>query len=144
MPNASLPQFVTELTKLLVAIDENAADFPHMEAERQELQTLIPEIIALSAAQAAQKSQSQQTTRDLSDKTDRAKVLFAQLRAAVKAKYSTRSEKLTEFFLRPLTRRRTSAAVLAARKAEKEKKDAPPVSASTPTPTTPTTPTTNT
>jgi hypothetical protein len=140
MPSVGLPSFITQLTRLLVAMDENAADFPHMEAERQELRTLIPEVIALSAAQAAQKSQSQQTTRDLSDKTDRTKVLFAQLRNAVKAKYSTRSEKLTEFFLRPLTRRRTSAAVLAARKAEKEKEETP----TAPAPATATTPTTNT
>jgi len=126
MPNAGLPVSITDFTRLLVAMDENAADFPHMEAERQELRTLIQEIIALSAAQAAQNAQSQQTTKDLNEKLDRAKVLFAQIRNAVKAKYSTRSEKLTEFFLRPLGGKRASAALAAARKAKE-----------TPAPTTP-------
>jgi len=106
MPRKNLGTVATNFAQLLAALNSNAADFTHMEAERLELQTVIPQIITLSVEQAALNAQTQQTTKDLSEKVDRGMVLFAQLRAAVRAKYSTRSEKLTEFHLRPLTRRR--------------------------------------
>lgn len=133
MPKTSLPVVTTRFQQIVAAIGVNAADFPHVEAEHQELRTLIPQIIDLSAEQAALNARSQQTTKDLNEKVDRGLVLFAQLRNAVKAKYTTRSEKLTEFYLRPLNRRRSTAA-----KVEK-KEETPPAPASTPT-----TPTTNT
>lgn len=134
MPRASLPASVTQFSQITAAIDANAADFTHVNAEVQELKTLVPEIIDLNATQAALFAQSQQTTKDLREKLDRGQVLFAQLRSAVKAKYSTRSEKLTEFHLRPLTRRRANAA-----KVEKKKEEAPPAPAPVTTPATPTT-----
>ena len=132
MPKTGLPVVTTRFQQTLVAIGANAADFAHVEAERQELETLVPEIIDLSATQAALNARSQQTTKDLQEKVDRGKVLYAQLRNAVKAKYSTRSEKLTEFHLRPLTRRRSTAA-----KVEKKDKVAPPAPDPASTPTTP-------
>jgi len=132
MGRASLPVAVTQFQQVIAAVDANAVDFPHVAPEVQELRTLVPEIIDLNAAQAALFAQSQQTTKDLKEKVDRGLVLFAQLRSAVKAKYTTRSEKLTEFHLRPLTRRRSTAAS----KVEK-KEEAPPAPDSTSTPTTP-------
>jgi hypothetical protein len=135
MARANLPTVTTRFQQVIAAIDANAADFPHVQPEVQELRTLVPEIIEMNAAQAALFAQSQQATKDLSEKLDRGLVLFAQLRSAVKAKYSTRSEKLTEFHLRPLTRRRSPAAL----KVEKKKEETPPAPASTPT-----TPATNT
>ena len=132
MARASLPTITTRFQQALAAIDANSTDFPHVEAERQELRTLVPEIIDLSASQAALYARSQQTTKDLKEKVDRGLVLFAQLRNAVKAKYTTRSEKLTEFHLRPLTRRRSAA------KVEKKEEETPPAPDSTSTqPTTP-------
>ena len=133
MPRTNLPSVTTRFTQTIAAIEANAPDFAHVELERLELKALVPDIIELSAVQAALFARSQQTTKDLNEKLDRGQVLFAQLRNAVKAKYSTRSEKLTEFHLRPLTRRRTTAA-----KVEK-KKETPPASAPESTPTTPTT-----
>ena len=133
MARASLPAITTSFSQVLAAIEANAADFTHIEAERQELQTLVPEIIDLSATQAALYARSQQTTKDLNEKVDRGMVLFAQLRAFVRAKYTTRSEKLTEFHLRPLTRRRANAAL----KVEKKKEETPQPPAPTSTPTTP-------
>ena len=134
MPRASLPLSVTQFSQITAAIDANAADFTHVASEVQELKDLVPEIIELNAAQAALFAGSQQATKDLKEKLDRGLVLFAQLRSAVKAKYSTRSEKLTEFHLRPLTRRRANAAT-----AEKKKEQTPSAPAPASTPTTPTT-----
>lgn len=134
MPKVSLPIATTQFQQIVTAIEVNAADFLHVAGEVQELKTLVPEIIELNAEQAALNARSQQTTKDLNEKLDRGLVLFAQLRNAVKAKYSTRSEKLTEFHLRPLNRRRATAA-----KVEKKKEETPPASAPASTPTTPTT-----
>ncbi|HYU32302.1 MAG TPA: hypothetical protein VEW48_09070 [Thermoanaerobaculia bacterium] len=106
MPRKNLGTIATSFAQLLAALDTNAADFTHVDAERQELQALLPALIAMSAEQAALNAQTQQKTKDLNERLDRGLVLFAQLRSAVKAKYTTRSEKLTEFHLRPLTRRR--------------------------------------
>lgn len=131
MPKANLASVTADFTNILTAIEMNAADFIHMEAERLELRTLLPEITELSATQAALHARSQQTTKDIGEKVDRGLLLFTQLRSAVKAKYGTRSEKLTEFRLRPLTRKRRAAAP--------KVKPAPAAPAAPPEPTTPTT-----
>lgn len=110
MARITRSSITTDFTNLLTAIEANAADFTSIEAERTEFRTLIPRINEMSAFHAAQKARSQQTTKDLNELIDRGLVLFAQLRSAVKAKYTTRSEKLTEFNLRPLNRRRSPAA----------------------------------
>jgi hypothetical protein len=129
MARTNLSNVTNNFTHILVALDANDADFVHMAGERQELGTLLPEIIELNATQAALNARSQQTTKDLNEKVDRGLLLFTRLRSAVKAKYGTRSEKLTEFRLRPLTRRRAAPA--------KVKKETPAAPASTPAPTTP-------
>ena len=129
MARTNLPNVINGCTKILVALDTNDADFVHMAGEREELKTLLPEIIDLNAAQAALNARSQQTTKDLNEKVDHGLLLFTRLRSAVKAKYGTRSEKLTEFDLRPLTRRRSAPA--------KGKKETPAASVSGPAPTTP-------
>jgi hypothetical protein len=128
MARASLPAAVTQFSQITAAFVANPADFPHVQTEVDELQGLVPEIIELNAAQAALFAQSQQATKDLKEKLDRGLVLFAQLRAAVRAKYTTRSEKLTEFHLRPLTRRRGTAAPKV-----KNEEETPPAPATTPT-----------
>jgi hypothetical protein len=107
MPNINSANFTNELVQIGSALEANAGDFPHMEAERLELKGLTQEIIDLTRQQDALNAKSQQTTKDLSEKRDRSQVLFVQLRNAVKAKYGTRNEKLTEFRLRPLGGRRS-------------------------------------
>lgn len=130
MARTNLPNIINGCNKILVALDTNDADFVHMTGERQELKTLLPEIIDLNAGQAALNARSQQMTKDLNEKVDRGLQLFTRLRSAVKAKYGTRSEKLTEFDLRPLTRRRLAPAKV-------KKKETPAAPVSVPAPTTP-------
>lgn len=106
MPNTTVAALNSEAGQILKAIEANLGDFPHVEAERLELKALTQEMSDLMALQDALSAKSQQTTKDLNEKKDRSLVLFAQLRAAVRAKYGTRNEKLTEFRLRPLGGRR--------------------------------------
>lgn len=106
MSNTNVANFTRELVQIFSAVEANLEDFPHMEAERLELKGLTQEIMDLTRQQDALNAKSQQTTKDLIEKKDRSQVLFVQLRNAVKAKYGTRNEKLTEFRLRPLGGRR--------------------------------------
>ena len=106
MSNTNLANFTTELVQIVSAVEANLGDFPHVEAERLELKGLTQEILDLTRQQSALNAKSQQMTKDLIEKKDRSQVLFVQLRNAVKSKYGTRNEKLTEFRLRPLGGRR--------------------------------------
>lgn len=106
MATTNIASFTTELVQIVSAIEANLGDFPHVESERLELKGLTQEIIDLTRQQDALNAKSQQTTKDLIEKKDRSQVLFVQLRNAVKSKYGTRNEKLTEFRLRPLGGRR--------------------------------------
>ena len=106
MSNTNTASFTNELVQIVGSIEANLEDFPHVEAERLELKALTQDILDLTRQQDALNAKSQQTTKDLNEKKDRSQVLFVQLRNAVKAKYGTRSEKLTEFRLRPLGGRR--------------------------------------
>jgi type I site-specific restriction endonuclease len=108
MPKAKFSSNITDFGQTLKTLDANDADFLHIREERQEMQTLVTELEDLNVLQATLNARSQQATKDLNEKMDRALVLYAQLRSAVKAKYGTRSERLTEFRLRPLRRRRTT------------------------------------
>jgi hypothetical protein len=108
MSNTNFANFTTELVQIVSAMEANLGDFPHVEAERLELKGLTQEILDLTRQQGALNAKSQQMTKDLVEKKDRGQVLFVQLRNAVKAKYGTRNEKLTEFRLRPLGGRRAS------------------------------------
>lgn len=106
MATTNIASFTTELVQIVSSIEANLDDFPHVESERLELKGLTQEIMDLTRQQDALNARSQQTTKDLNEKKDRSQVLFVQLRNAVKAKYGSRNEKLTEFRLRPLGGRR--------------------------------------
>lgn len=106
MSNTNSAIFTKELVQIVSAMEANLGDFPHVEIERLELKGLTQEIIDLTRQQDALNAKSQQTTKELREKKDRSQVLFVQLRNAVKSKYGTRNEKLTEFRLRPLGGRR--------------------------------------
>ena len=108
MPNTNFASFTTETAQIVNAMEANLGDFPHVEAERLELKALTQEMLDLTRQQDALSARSQQITKDLTEKKDRSQVLFVQLRNAVKAKYGTRNEKLTEFRLRPLGGRRAA------------------------------------
>jgi hypothetical protein len=108
MSNTNFANFTTELVQIVSAMEANLGDFPHVDAERLELKGLTQEILDLTRQQDALNARSQQMTKDLYEKKDRSQVLFVQLRNAVRAKYGTRNEKLTEFRLRPLGGRRAS------------------------------------
>lgn len=101
MPGISFAQKVTKWEITTNAVAANAADLPHLEADRLELLGLLAEVMALGNQQIALQAQAQQALRDLDEKLRMGEAVVARLRAAVRAKYGYKSEKLTEFQLRP-------------------------------------------
>lgn len=105
MPGITFARKVTKWEMTTNAVLANAADLPHLEADRIELQNLLAEVMELGNQQMAMQAQSQQALRDLDEKLREGEALVARLRAAIRARYGYKSEKLTEFQIRPLRRR---------------------------------------
>lgn len=105
MPGITFARKVTKWEMTTNAVLANAADLPHLEADRIELENLLAEVMELGNQQMAMQAQSQQALRDLDEKLREGEALVARLRAAIRARYGYKSEKLTEFQIRPLRRR---------------------------------------
>ena len=100
--------FATKVTKWEVttnAVLANAADLPHLEADRIELQVLLAEAMELGNQHIAMQARLQQSLSDLNEKLRQGEAVVARLRAGVRAKYGYKSEKLSEFQLQPYRRR---------------------------------------
>jgi hypothetical protein len=105
MPGITFARKVTKWEVTTNALLANAADLPHLEADRIELQALLAEVMELGNQQIALQSRFQQSLRDVDEKLRQGETLTARLRAGIRAKYGYKSEKLTEFQIRPLRRR---------------------------------------
>ncbi|HYN20725.1 MAG TPA: hypothetical protein VE078_07185 [Thermoanaerobaculia bacterium] len=104
--------FASKVTKWEVttkAVEINDAELSHLTAVRQELQALLPEVMELGNELIAIDAQRQEKARSLEEKLARGEALNARLRAGVRAQYGYKSEKLTEFQLRPFRRRTRGA-----------------------------------
>lgn len=86
------------------AVTVNIVDFGHMEDDRAELAVIRDEVNTLGNEQITLQSKLQQVTRDLEDRYRRGDAIHARIRAAVRAKYGYKSERLTEFQLQPYRR----------------------------------------
>lgn len=105
MPGLLFAKTVTKWEVIANAVLANASDLPHLEEDRIELQALLAEAMELGNQQIAMQSRAQQALRDLDEKLKAGEALVARLRAAVRARYGYKSEKLTEFQLQPFRRR---------------------------------------
>lgn len=100
--------FASKVTKWDVttkAVEVNEADLPHLQAVRQELQALSPEVKEIGNQLIAADAQQQEKARILREMLAKGEALNARLRAGVRAQYGYKSEKLWEFQLRPFRRR---------------------------------------
>lgn len=105
MPGLMFAKKVTKWEVTANAVLVNAADLPHLEADRVELIGLLAEAMELGNQQIAMQAQARQALRDLEEKLRQGEALVARVRAAVRAKYGYKSEKLAEFQLTPFRRR---------------------------------------
>ena len=114
--------------RLLPALLANAADFPHLEAPRLQLESITVQVDDLLTQQAALSASKQDVSKRLQALIAEGRQLAAFLRAGVKQRYGTRSEKLAAFHLQPFRGRKTASSEEQAKK--KRPADTPAVPAS--------------
>ena len=114
--------------RLLPALAANAADLPHLEELRVQLESVTGQVDDLLTQQAALTASKQDVSKRLQALIAEGRQLAAFLRAGVKQRYGTRSEKLAAFHLQPFRGRKTTSPEEQAKK--KRPADTPAVPAS--------------
>lgn len=107
MASNTFSKTVTDWELLITTVAANADDLAHLEQVRLELATTLQFAMALGVQQDRQQSETQQTSRVVAETMRKGNALAARLRAGIRSKYGYKSEKLTEFQLRPSGRRST-------------------------------------
>lgn len=110
--------------RLIPPLVANAADFPHLEAPRLRLEAIDTEAGDLLLQQADLTAKKQEVSRRLQVLVADGRQLAAFLRAGVKQRYGTRSEKLSAFNLQPFRGRKAAKGGQAAKK-KKLQEDTP-------------------
>ena len=134
MPRTSHAELVTHFENLTTSVAANKDDLAHLQDLTTQLAAETAGAKAALVRQSTQKAEAQQTTRDLRGFIARGKDLATRLHTGVRSKYGNRSEKLTEFQVRPLRKRK--AAATKAKPAEEtpkleEEKTTPPAATTT-------------
>jgi hypothetical protein len=126
MPKASLADFVTDWETLLKNVSDAAAELPNMDVYKGALEPLLAKAMEGIALSHARRGVKQQETKDRQELMAQGKDAAAQLRAAVKAHFGPRSERLLQFGMTPIRKRKGSAS-----KSKEPKTVAPPAPAPT-------------
>jgi hypothetical protein len=105
MSSFTFSKTVTDWKMLMNAVAANVDDLTHLEPVRGELDAVFQLALELGAQNDRVLAETQQTSRVIEQTLRRGDALAARLRAGVRAKYGYKSEKLTEFQLRPFRRR---------------------------------------
>lgn len=109
MRKTSLADLVTDWETLLKNVADTSAELPNIEIYRSPLEQLLTQAkdgIALSQARIAIK---QNETKDRQRLMRQGQEAAAKLRAAIKAHYGPRSERLLQFGMKPPRGRKKSA-----------------------------------
>ena len=102
-----------ELGRLGTALEANAADLPHLEGPRGRLDKIYTEARQVAQQQAALTATKQEASKRLKVLLVEGKRVANGLSRFLKEHYGTRSEKLTEFGLKPFRGRAPKAATSA-------------------------------
>ena len=93
--------FVTDWEATLTNCKNRSAELPDLSAYIVPLETLLAEAKVLTARQKSLRGVKQQETVDLQEVLTKGREAALRLRAALKAHYGTKSERLIEFGMRP-------------------------------------------
>lgn len=104
MASRTFSKTVTDWRLLIDAVAANAADLAYLEPVREELTIMLQNAMDLGIQQDRVQSETQQTSRAIEETLRRGDALAARLRAGIRSKYGYKSEKLTEFQIRPSAR----------------------------------------
>jgi hypothetical protein len=101
---------------LISPLAANAQDFPHLEAPRVRLTEISEEVGELFLQQSALSASKQEVSQRMQLLMTEGRQLAAFLRAGVKQRYGSRSEKLSAFNIQPFRGRKTANPEEAAKK----------------------------
>src|SRR5204863_2711786 len=101
MASQTFPNETTGWGQIAVTVDVNKVDLAHLEPLRSRLAVVADTAKSTKLKQESFKAQVQQTTRDLEALTKEGRDLFSRLRFGIRTQYGARSEKLTEFGMKP-------------------------------------------
>jgi len=101
MPKKALDEHLAEWQLLVESVTRNLDDLEHLRADLETLNETVGQILELKQRQLALRAAAQQATRDLDGAMAIATESAVKVRQGIVARYTTRSEKLGEFGLRP-------------------------------------------
>ena len=90
-----------DMERLVSSMEANAAELPHLETSRNQLNTLLDEARDASDLQALHTAGKQEASRKLQTALTEGMRLATVIRLAVKHHYGIRSEKLAHFGIQP-------------------------------------------
>jgi hypothetical protein len=106
MPKSSLADFVTDWETLLKNVSDAAAELPNMDVYKGALEKLLASAKDGIALSHARRGIKQQETKDLRELIVQGKDAASQLRSAVKAHFGPKSERLLQFGITPVRKRK--------------------------------------
>ena len=92
--------------EMAAATDNNAAELPELEIQRQGLKDVLDEVLSLLTEQSIHRASKQQASKRLQGLIDRGTRLFNSMRKVIRHHYGPDSEKLVEFGMQPFRGRR--------------------------------------
>ncbi|MFL6232046.1 MAG: hypothetical protein ACJ76N_02845 [Thermoanaerobaculia bacterium] len=106
MSNNSQRNILATWDKVLAATQANQEDLAIVEEPRVQLEASVKDLRTLLAERARLSSEMLRKTREMWDLIDRGNALVIRIRAGAKSRYGIHSEKLEEFGIAPVYRRK--------------------------------------
>jgi hypothetical protein len=103
----SFADFITDWERLLAAVTNNETNLPDLGLQRVSLADLLQEAKELGARQDASRSQLSTDTKRRREVLFMGRAAASRLRSALKGALGGHNEKLVEFGVRPIRRRRS-------------------------------------
>lgn len=109
MKTKAFDAVTVEWEQLLAAVTANQEELPQVEAFRVQLEAHLTDLRALQAQRAALQVKALQATQNLRDALAWGLDLVTRIRDGVRGHYGFRNDKLTEFGIRPIRKRKEVA-----------------------------------
>lgn len=100
---------VGDLQRLLIKLEANIAEVPHLEPFRSKLAGMIVQALEVNRRQDALRAERQEASKQMEKLAGDAQRLGTVIRSVLKEHYGIREEKLAEFGLQPFRGRKAKA-----------------------------------
>jgi hypothetical protein len=106
-PTSSFSDFITDWERLLTAVSNNETGLPDLGPQKISLEDILQEAKDLGVRQDASRSQLAADSKRRREVIFQGRAAASRLRSALKGYFGGHNEKLVEFGVRPLRRRRS-------------------------------------